>query len=68
MAKRIAGTVELASPGHGTKESGTGPRVVITGAPGELTLFGAGRQGAARVEMTGDSQLVAQLRTASLGI
>ena len=68
MAKRIAGTVELASPGHGTKESGTGPRVVITGDPGELTLFGAGRQGAALVEMTGDSQLVAQLRTASLGI
>ena len=68
MAKRIAGTVELVSTGHGTKESGTGPRIVITGDPGELTLFGAGRQGAARVEMTGDSQLVAQLRTASLGI
>ncbi|HEV3130414.1 MAG TPA: TIGR03085 family metal-binding protein [Acidimicrobiales bacterium] len=68
MAKRIAGTVELASAGHGTKESGTGPRVVITGDPGELTLFGAGRQGAARVEMTGDAELAAQLRAASLGI
>jgi uncharacterized protein (TIGR03085 family) len=68
MAKRIAGTVELASPGHGTKESGTGPRIVITGDPGELTLFGAGRQGAARVEMTGDAERAARLRTASLGI
>jgi uncharacterized protein (TIGR03085 family) len=68
MAKRIAGTVELVSTGHGTKESGTGPRIVITGDPGELTLFGAGRQGAARVEMTGDAELAAQLRAASLGI
>jgi uncharacterized protein (TIGR03085 family) len=68
MAKRIAGTVELASPGYGTKESGTGPRIIITGDPGELTLFGAGRQGAARVEMTGDAELAAQLRAASLGI
>jgi hypothetical protein len=31
-------------------------------------MFGAGRQGAARVEITGDAALAAQLRAASLGI
>jgi hypothetical protein len=47
---------------------GTGPVVVVEGDPGELTLFGSGRQGAARVEISGDAQLAAQLRAASLGI
>jgi hypothetical protein len=42
--------------------------VAIDGDPGELTMFGAGRQAAARVEVTGDPELTAQLRAASLGI
>jgi len=60
--------VEIISPGHGSKESGSGPRVTIAGDPGELTLFTAGRQGAARVEMDGDPRLADQLRSAPLGI
>ena len=68
MAKKVAATIVLASPGRPEKEGGTGQRVVVTGDPGELTLFGAGRQGAARVEITGDADLAAQLRTASLGV
>ena len=68
MAKKVAATIVLASPGRPEKEGGAGQRVVVTGDPGELTMFGAGRQGAARVEITGDAELAAQLRTASLGV
>ena len=68
MAKKVPATVVLASPGRPEKEGGTGQRVVLTGDPGELTMFGAGRQGAARVEITGDADLAAQLRAASLGV
>ena len=68
MAKKVAATIVLASPGRPEKEGGTGQRVVLTGDPGELTMFGAGRQGAAKVEITGDAELAAQLRTASLGV
>jgi uncharacterized protein (TIGR03085 family) len=68
IAKKVAATIVLASPGRPEKEGGTGRRVVLTGDPGELTMFGAGRQGATRVETTGDADLAAQLRAASLGM
>jgi uncharacterized protein (TIGR03085 family) len=68
MAKKVAGTVELIAPGRENKKSGSGPTVVIEGDPGEHTMFAAGRQGGARVEITGDADLARQLRTASLGI
>jgi hypothetical protein len=68
MAKRVPATIELVAPGHASKTAGTGPRVVVEGDPGEHILFGSGRQEAARVEITGDADLVRQLRTASLGI
>jgi uncharacterized protein (TIGR03085 family) len=68
MAKKVAATIVLASPGRPEKEGGTGQRVVLTGDPGELTMFGAGRQGATRVEITGDAELATQLRAASLGV
>jgi uncharacterized protein (TIGR03085 family) len=68
IAKKVAATIVLASAGRPEKEGGTGRRVVLTGDPGELTMFGAGRQGATRVETTGDADLAAQLRAASLGM
>jgi uncharacterized protein (TIGR03085 family) len=68
MAKRVAATIELTSNGREAKISGSGPRVEIQGDPGEHTLFGAGRQAAALVKMEGDAALVAQLRSARLGI
>jgi uncharacterized protein (TIGR03085 family) len=68
MAKKVAATIVLAAPGRPEKEGGTGQRIVLTGDPGELTMFGAGRQGAASVEITGGAELAAQLRTASLGV
>jgi uncharacterized protein (TIGR03085 family) len=68
MAKKVRATIVITSPGRADKESGTGPRLTLAGLPGELTMFGAGRQGAASVEITGDVELAAQLRRASLGV
>jgi uncharacterized protein (TIGR03085 family) len=68
MAKKVSATIVIASPGRADKEAGTGPRLTLTGDPGELTMFGAGRQGAARVDISGDTSLAAQLRAASLGV
>jgi uncharacterized protein (TIGR03085 family) len=68
MAKKVPATIVITSPGRADKERGTGPRLVVAGDPGELIMFGAGRQGAAQVEIGGDAALAAQLRAASLGI
>jgi hypothetical protein len=68
MAKRVGATVELTSPGRTSKVAGSGTGVTIAGDPGEHILFGAGRQSAARVEISGDPDLADQLRSASLGI
>jgi uncharacterized protein (TIGR03085 family) len=68
MAKKVPATVVITSPGRIDKERGTGPRLTLAGDPGELIMFGAGRQRAARVEISGDAALVAQLRAASLGV
>jgi uncharacterized protein (TIGR03085 family) len=68
MAKKVSATIVITSPGRADKVAGTGPRLTLAGDPGELTMFGAGRQGAAKVEISGDSELITQLRAASLGI
>ncbi|GLF94227.1 TIGR03085 family metal-binding protein [Streptomyces yaizuensis] len=44
------------------------PVVTVTGGPGELTLFAFGRQDAAQVDLSGEADAVAKVRTASLGI
>ncbi len=68
MAKKVPATIVIISPGRANKEGGTGPTVTLTGDPGELVLFGAGRQGAARVQITGHAALAARLVGASLGV
>jgi uncharacterized protein (TIGR03085 family) len=68
MAKKIAATIVITSPGRAEKVQGTGPRLTLAGDAGEHTMFGAGRQGAAHVEISGDASLAAQLRAASLGV
>jgi len=68
MAKKIPATIVLMSGGREPKVAGTGPRIEIHGDPGEHILFGSGRQAAARVELKGDEALIAQLRSASLGV
>ena len=44
------------------------PVVTVTGEPGELLLFAAGRQDAAHVELEGDKDALARLHTAELGL
>jgi uncharacterized protein (TIGR03085 family) len=68
MAKKVAATIELTSEGRAPKERGSGPRLVIDGDPGEHTMFGAGRQRAAEVTITGDPELASRLRSTPLGI
>jgi uncharacterized protein (TIGR03085 family) len=68
MAKKVPATIVVTSPGRDSKESGTGPVLTLAGDPGELTMFGAGRQGATRVDINGDAALAGQLRAASLGV
>jgi uncharacterized protein (TIGR03085 family) len=68
MAKKVPATIRITSPGRENKEQGSGPLLVVDGDPGELTLFGSGRQAAARVEITGDEALADQLRAAALGV
>ena len=68
MAKKVPATIVLTSPGRAHKERGTGPVLTVAGEPGELIMFGAGRQGAARVEISGDPALATRLRAAALGI
>lgn len=68
MAKKVPATIVISSPGREAKQAGSGPRLTLAGEPGELTMFGAGRQAAARVEVEGDEALAARLRTAKLGV
>jgi uncharacterized protein (TIGR03085 family) len=68
MAKKVPATVVLRAPGRSDKEGGSGPRLTVAGDPGELTMFGAGRQGATRVEISGDAALADRLRESSLGV
>jgi uncharacterized protein (TIGR03085 family) len=68
MAKKVPATIVITSPGRSDKERGTGPRLILAGDPGELVMFGAGRQRSARVEISGDASLADQLRDAPLGI
>jgi uncharacterized protein (TIGR03085 family) len=68
MAKKVSATIVITSPGRADKQKGTGRVLTLAGDPGELTMFGAGRQAAAAVEISGDAELAAQLRAAPLGV
>lgn len=68
MAKKVPATIVVTSPGRDDKQAGSGPRLTLSGAPGDLTMFAAGRQAAAKVEIDGDEVLAEQLRTAALGV
>lgn len=68
MAKKVDATVVVESEGRPPKEAGSGPRLVLTGDPGEHVLFASGRQAASQVTLDGDPTLVERLRSARLGI
>jgi uncharacterized protein (TIGR03085 family) len=64
---RVPGRVALRTPeGKTVLSAGSGPAVVVTGAPEELLLFSVGRQ--ARVEFEGDAAAVQAVRDAPKGL
>jgi uncharacterized protein (TIGR03085 family) len=66
---RFPARLTIVSPGFGQIDAGRGgPPVTITGAPGELTLFFAGRQRAADVAIDGPADLAERLRNAKFAI
>ncbi|OHT93211.1 TIGR03085 family metal-binding protein [Mycobacterium syngnathidarum] len=72
MAKMAMGKspvrVALTTPAGKTLATvGTGPGVTVTGEPGELLLFAAGRE-PARVTFSGDDDAIAKLRGAKRGL
>lgn len=72
MAKMAMGKspvrVALTTPAGKTLATvGTGPEVTVTGEPGELLLFAAGRE-PARVTFSGDDDAIAKLRGAKRGL
>jgi uncharacterized protein (TIGR03085 family) len=63
--RKFPAKITLLSPDHPpVTAGGGGPQVTVTGDPGELTLFFAGRQRAANVEIDGPTDLADKLRTA----
>jgi uncharacterized protein (TIGR03085 family) len=67
--RRFRGTVVLQASGYGESSAGAGgAQVRVSGSPGELLMFSSGRQRAARVELDGPADLVAQLSAAKLGL
>ncbi|HYN96833.1 MAG TPA: TIGR03085 family protein, partial [Pilimelia sp.] len=63
------GAVLVQAPGPGETRAGAGgPAVRLVGAPGELVLFLAGRQRAARVQVDGPAEVAERLRGARLGL
>jgi hypothetical protein len=67
--RRIDATVRVEAPGHGAFTVGDGPpALTLSGDPGELVLFFFGRQGAARIDVTGPDDLADKLRGARFGL
>jgi uncharacterized protein (TIGR03085 family) len=67
--RRFPARLAIASPGYPQVAAGrAGPPVTISGTPGELTLFFAGRQRAAHVTIDGPADLAERLRNAKFAI
>jgi uncharacterized protein (TIGR03085 family) len=65
---KVPAKVTLRTPeGKTLATVGRGPAVVVTGAPGELLMFGSGRN-EARVEFDGDEAAVAAVREGRGGV
>lgn len=61
--------LELVAPGRGSVPArGSGGHARLAGTPSELVLYVYGRREQAEVELTGDPEAVAAVRTADLGI
>ena len=66
--RRLGFGVRVTADGLGSFDVGESPQVTVSGPVGELALFLAGRQGAARVTIEGDPAAAERLRTARLGL
>jgi uncharacterized protein (TIGR03085 family) len=69
VLRRTPATVTVTAPQQTPISAGRGgPRVVLSGQPGELLLFLFGRQAHAHVELIGSETITARMRTARFGI
>jgi uncharacterized protein (TIGR03085 family) len=67
--RRFPASLLVQAPGFGELRTGAGgPALRVVGAPGELLMFVAGRQRAARVQVDGPAGLVTELRERNLGM
>jgi len=67
--RKFPAKITMLSPDYPAITVGAGgPPVTVAGHPGELTLFFAGRQRAARVDIDGPADLVDKLRTADFSL
>ena len=67
--RKFPAKITMLSPDYPAITAGAdGPPVTVTGDPGELTLFFAGRQRAANVDIDGPADLVDKLRTADFSL
>ncbi|HEY7175339.1 MAG TPA: TIGR03085 family metal-binding protein [Micromonosporaceae bacterium] len=67
--RTFGGQVTIASPGYREISAGRGgPSITLTGSPGELTMFFAGRQRASNVTIDGPEDLAGRLRTARFAL
>jgi hypothetical protein len=67
LSKVPAKLVLRTTDGRTLATTGSGPEVVLTGAPEELLLYAFGRD-AIRVDFAGDDAAVAQVKTAKRGL
>lgn len=68
LRKAPAGVTLETPDGRSVVAHDASPMVTVTGPVGELALFIYGRQAAAEVEVSGEDQAVAAVRTASFGV
>jgi uncharacterized protein (TIGR03085 family) len=67
--RRFPARITIVCPGREPVTAGRGPgELTLTGDAGELTMFLAGRQRAARVTVAGPQDLADRLRRARLGV
>ena len=65
--RRFPASLLVQAPGFGELRTGAGgPALRLVGAPGELLMFVAGRQRAARVQVDGPAELATRLRERNL--
>ncbi|MET0424468.1 MAG: TIGR03085 family metal-binding protein [Actinoplanes sp.] len=68
ILRRFGVPATVRADGYGSFTVGADPQVVLSGRPGELSLFLSGRQRAAQVDIEGPADLAERFRTEQLGL